>query len=302
MTNSHIAFRSLLAKFCAAFVLLTSAVAQAQDDYVEVPQPSGFWASAYVANGASTVGNREMVMTDYRILMDGSAFAQEDLGTYRQNLYRGMIDRPTRAFVFGAGFHPFQGNAGKGPEMRLGFSYMSGGSSELELKRSERHPLDTLISASSGAVYFVDSISTSRYLLQHSSEHFGLDASLLFRSDQSARWSVFGGGGLGFGGRFNTNTTATLNSESSTNRLGNVGLVATGVLSVEQVDNSGGLWLMLYAPVGLGFRLAKENEFWNRMELYLEGRPGMMVQGTREFGTLTSFGSQFLFGLRVRLG
>ncbi len=73
------------------------------------------------------------------------------------------------------------------------------------------------------------------------------------------------------------------------------------MLSVEQVDNSGGLWLMLYAPVGVGFRLAKENEFWNRMELYLEARPGMMVQGTQEFGTVTSFGSQFLFGLRLRL-
>lgn len=293
---------SLRTTIFAAAVLLALAGAEAQDDYVAAPEPSGFWSSAYVSNGGSTVGNRELVMADYRVLLEGSAFSNADLTTYRQDLYRGTIPQPTSAFVFGAGVHPFRGKAGKGPEMRLGFSYMSGGSSQLALKLSERYPLDTLSSSSSGAVYYVDSTYTSKYVLQHGSEHFGVDVSLVFRTDQRARWSFFGGGGLGFGGRFNARTTATLTSESSTNRPGTIGIASTDKLDVEQVDNSGGLWLMFYAPVGVGFRIAKENEFWNRMELYLEGRPGMMVQGTQEFGTITSFGSQFLFGLRVRLG
>ncbi len=302
MMTTYTSVNSLRTTLFSVALMLSVAGAQAQDDYVTAPDPSGFWSSAYVANGGSTVGNRELMMADYRILLEGSAFLQADLTTYHQNLYRGTIKQPTSAFVFGAGFHPFRGNAGKGPEMRLGFSYMSGGSSQLELKRSERHHLDTLRSSSSGLVYYVDSTYTSKYVLQHGSERFGLDASLLFRTDQQARWSFLGGGGLGFGGRFNAHTIVTLTSESSTNRPGNIGIAATEVLRVEQVDNSGGLWLMLYAPVGVGFRIAKQNGFWNRMELYLEGRPGMMVQGTREFGTITSFGSQFLFGLRVRLG
>lgn len=293
---------SMRTTFFAAAVLLAYAGAEAQDDYVTAPEPSRFWSSVYVSNGGSTVGDRELVMADYRVLLEGSAFSNADLTTYRKELYRPALQQPTRAFVFGAGAHPFRGESGNGPELRFGFSYMNGGSSELALQRSERYPLDTLSSASSGAVYHVDSTYTSKYVLQHGSEHFGLDGSLVFRTDQGARWSFFGGGGLGLGGRFNARTTATLTSESSTNRPGSLGIVSTEELNVETVDNSGGLWLMLYAPVGVGFRLSKENQFWNRMELYLEGRPGMLVQGTQELGTITSFGSQFLFGLRVRLG
>ncbi len=190
MMVTYSAKNSLRTKLFAAALLFTLAGAQAQDDYVAPPKPSGFWASAYVANGGSNVGNREMVMADYRTLLEGSAFSQADLSTYRQSLYRGSVRQVTSCFVFGAGFHPFRGDAGKGPEMRVGFSYMSGGSSQLELKRSERYRLDTLSSSSSGVVYYLDSIYTSRYLLKHSSEHFGLDASPVATKRLGGRCSV----------------------------------------------------------------------------------------------------------------
>lgn len=304
MRSAHrsLAKQSLRTVHWGAFLFFAIAGVQGQDDYVTAPQASGFWASAYVASGGSNVEQRQLVMADYRILLEGSIFSQEDLSAYDQNRSWQFGGGRTNAFVFGASIHPFRSNSVLGPELRMGINYMGGGSAPLELTRSERYTVDTLSSGSSGLVYYVDSTFTSRYLLQHGSERVGLDASLVFRTGPEARWSIFGGAGLGIGARFNAHTTATLTQESATNRPAYSGGQAAERMRLEQVDNSGGLWVLFYAPIGLGFRIAKENDFWNRMELYLEGRPGMMVQGTQEFGTITSFGSQTLFGLRLRLG
>lgn len=286
---------------CAAFLLLATAGAEAQYDYVTPEVPAGFWASAYVASGGSSVERRELVMNDYRILLESSIFSQEDHSEYQQDQYRTRGSGPSSAFIMGASIHPFRGDGGRGPELRVGINHIGGSTGQLQLTRNERYRIDTLSSSSSGSVYFVDSVFTQRYLLEYSAERLGLDASLVFRSDQKARWSFFGGGGIGVGGRFNAKTTATYSEESVTNRPGHSGGHYQEQTRYEEVRNSSGLWFMIQAPLGVGFRLAKGDGFMGRMELSLEGRPGMMVQGSKEFGTITSVGSQFLFGLRVRL-
>lgn len=282
--------------------LLVAATTVAQDDYV-VPTPNdGFWGSAYMASGSSSVERRELVMADYRTLLAGSDFSQVDLSAYNQNQFYSNSDEAASAFVFGASFYPLLGHNGKGPELRVGFAYMGGRVGRLELERSERFVVDTLNLSVGGNVFLVDSTYTSRYQLEHSSERFGLEAALLFRTDQLSRWSVYGGASLGFGARFNVLTTVTRTEESSTNLPGIISTYVPAETGFEQLSNSGGFWLLFQAPIGLGFRVAKHGDFWGRMELYLEGRPGTMVQASKEFGTRTTFGSQFLFGLRVRLG
>jgi len=281
-------------------VLLSSA-AVAQDDYASPPSSTGIWGSVYLASGASSIDDRRLLSSDYRLLLTGTEFVEEDLSAYRQNNYFWAGNSGSRAVVLGLGIHPFMNNDRKGPELRMGVSYASVRAGRLGYERSERYTLDTLVSSSSGIVFFVDSTFTSRYDMGHNAERFGLDGSLIFRTGGRSRWSLHGGVGLALGARFNARTWVNKADEGVVNYPGMSGRYELIASRYEEVDNSGGMWVAFQAPIGVGFRLSRRSNLLGRMDLYLEGRPGMLVQGNKELGTVTSFGSQSLFGLRVRL-
>lgn len=292
-------FPCLVALLLASVLLSNTMMAQV--DYA-LPQPStGFWGSVHLASGGSSIDDRQLLISDFRKLLVGTVFSEEDLGAYRQNSYSWGGSGRSRAVVLGIGIHPFRNDERSGPELRMGFTYVGGTAGRLGYDRTERYVLDTLMSSSTGMVFLVDSTFTSRYDMGHDAERFGLDASLIFRSSGRSRWSVYGGVGLGVGARFNARTWVNKAEEGVVNYPGTSARFEMLATRYEQVDNSGGVWVAFHAPIGVGFRLSKRNNLLGRMDLYLEGRPGMLVQGSTELGTITSFGSQSLFGLRFRL-
>lgn len=281
-------------------VLLSSA-AIAQDDYASPPLSTGIWGSVYLASGASSIDDRRLLISDYRLLLAGTEFVGEDLSAYRQNNYFWSDNSGSRAVLLGIAIHPFMNNQRRGPELRMGVSYANVRAGRMGYQRSERYALDTLISSSSGIAYLVDSTFTSRYDMGHEAERIGLDGSLIFRTSGRSRWSLHGGMGLAFGARVNARSWVNKAEESVVNYPGMSGRYDLIASRYEQVDNSVGMWLLFQAPVGVGFRLSRRSNLLGRMDLYLEGRPGLLVQGNKELGTVTSFGSQSLFGLRFRL-
>jgi len=289
-----------LAALVFANVLLPSTV-RAQADYALPAPTTGFWGSVYVASGGSSIDDRELLISDFRKLLGGTEFSEEDLAAYRQNRYSWGGSGRSRAVVLGVGIHPFRNDERSGPELRMGFTYVGGTAGRLGYDRTERYVVDTLMSSSSGITYFVDSTFSSRYDMGHDAERFGLDASLIFRSSGRSRWSIYGGVGLGVGARFNARTWVNKAEEGVVNYPGTSARFELLDTRYEQVDNSGGVWVAFNAPLGFGFRLSKRSNLLGRMDLYIEGRPGMLVQSSTEFGTITSFGSQSLFGLRFRL-
>jgi hypothetical protein len=189
----------------------------------------------------------------------------------------------------------------RGPELRLGLQFASGVVGTLDYERSLRFPLDTLVSPSTGTVFVIDSIHTTQYSFRHSSDRIGVEGSLIFRTGGRSRWSMYGGVGLGFGARVNASTTLTRTEQGSVNLPGGGSQFESVSSREERYTNSGGAWCTVQVPFGFGFQLARHGDFLRRMDLFIEGRLGTLVHGSAELGTITSFGAQTLFGLRVRI-
>jgi hypothetical protein len=272
----------------------------AQDEYVQAPIPSGPWGSAYIMFGASRLEQRDLLITDFRGLAPGAEMLEQDFTGFTQSV--SYWSAPSVVAVSAiAGVHPFRNGTNRGPELRMGLQFASGVVGTLDYERSLRYPLDTLTSSSTGAVFVIDSIHTTQYSFRHSSDRIGAEGSLIFRTGGRSRWSVYGGLGLGFGARMNAVTTLTWSERGSVN-FPNGGSQFQEVSSKEErYTNSGGAWFTMQVPFGFGFQLARHGDFLRRMDLFIEGRLGTLVHGTKELGTITSFGAQTLFGLRVRI-
>jgi hypothetical protein len=285
----------------AAFVLGASFSAKAQDDYVQAPVTHGIWGSAYMMSGSSGMDGRDLLIGDARVLANGSLLLPPTLAGYDQ-AWSWWVVPATGVFNTSVGIHPFRGERSKGPELRLGIQFAGGEVGRLEYERTLRYPMDTLVSPTTGAVYFVDSLFRSRLSIGHSANRFGLESSLIFRTGGKSRWSLFGGAGLGFGVRYNVETAVVLREEGYLDFPGAPVQVDREVERAEVFENSGGAWLSLCAPFGVSFQMAKRGNFLRWVDLFLEFRPGMLIYATSEFGTISRTGSQSLFGLRVRIG
>jgi len=282
-------------------IVFLPAMAQGPEDYAMGQGTPGFWGSVYLASGSSRLDNRDILLSDFRLLAPGSDLLQEDFAAYRQSTGFWWSPARSRAVVLNVGMHPFRSVDKAGPELRVGFTYVGGVLGTLEFERGTSTTIDTLSSGTSAVVFLVDSSYTRRYNMAHRAERVGLDASLIFRTSGRSRWTLHGGGGLGFGMRVNTRTTIDLEETVSVNYPGSQWRSEVIGSRSEVVDNSNGFWLAFQAPVGVGYRLAKQGNFLRLMDLYLEFRPGMLLQGSAELGTRATFGSQTFFGLRVRL-
>lgn len=272
----------------------------AQEDYVQAPVPSGPWGSVYLMSGASRLEQRDLLISDFRSLAPGAEMLDQDFAGFQQSISWGSA--PSSAAISAiVGVHPFRSEQNRGPELRMGLQFASGVVGTLDYQRSLRFPLDTLVSPSTGTTFVIDSTHSTQYSFRHRSDRIGAEGSLIFRTGGRSRWSLYGGVGMGIGARLNATTSLTRTERGSVNSPTG-GLRFDGDSSQEErYTNSGGAWCTLQVPFGFGFQLARHGDFLRRMDLFIEGRLGTLVYGTKELGTITSFGTQTLFGLRVRI-
>jgi len=263
-----------------------------------VPSP-GFWGSVYVMGGGSRVDRRPLFISDFRRLAPGSTLLEHDFADHVRR--RTWFPDNARVSALSVGIRPFRSDERPGPELRLGVTHAGGSAGELHYERRVREPYDTLVS-SGGTRYTVDSVFGSDYDLLHRMDRIGLDASLVFRTKGRSRWSLHGGAGLGFGALFNARTEITHRTRSTVEYPnGSSSNTDRESLREEVFDNSGGAWVSVYAPLGVGFRLSRKGEFLRRIDLFLESRPQMLLVTGTDLGGTSLFGVQSLFGARVRL-
>ncbi|HRH69436.1 MAG TPA: hypothetical protein PLB89_08030 [Flavobacteriales bacterium] len=279
-------------------LLVGSMVAMSQ-----APDPSR-WGSVYVAGGTYFVAGQPLFRGDLEKLAPGSVLLAQDLSDH--NFSNDRYYSGTGSFEISLGFLPWQREGKPGPELRLGVIYAGSIPQNALLQRTTRTPYDTLTSSQTGEQFFVDSMHQSSYWIEHSAERFGLNASLIWRTQ--ARWSFFGGCGLAGGPAMNAGTYVR---HTLVDRIDGPGANYEGgqysqgysayTNGTEFFRNGTGWWLSMYTPIGLDFQIARYNAFWNRLHLYYEVRPQLLVQNSPELGTYTDFGIQSLFGARLKI-
>lgn len=139
---------------------------------------------------------------------------------------------------------------------------------------------DTLTSSRTGEVSYVDSVYSENLYINTTQNQVGLDLAYLIKANQNGRWSFYSGVGLEIGAILNAKANI---SESKYSYLSNDAGVyypyayddygSDNKTEVQQLD--GGLYGLLYLPVGLDLRLSMKNAFWRRMHLYTEFRPSV---------------------------
>lgn len=196
------------------------------------------------------------------------------------------------------------------PLLRLGVGYFNQGDFFNYYTKTTSSPYDTLTSTSSGQSIYLDSIHNETYSMNYKSQQLRFDASLIFRTNKDARWSLFGGIGFNAGLSINATTTVSyITTESTTNvNPNNTGSIspimetyATGNKTQESFRNKANVGMSAYLPLGVDFRIGKKREFWKRLHLYYELRPAVSAASIPELRTFTIFTMQQGLGLRITL-
>ncbi|MEX1190837.1 MAG: hypothetical protein WED10_11560 [Brumimicrobium sp.] len=196
------------------------------------------------------------------------------------------------------------GNLKKNPTLRLGLRYgnvnqLNGWSTTEELSA-----YDTLVSQNTGELHYLDSINRRTVTGNYSSEQISLDASLIFRTNQDLRWSVYGGLGLSVGFTINATTNIEYREKNDTEIRGyssDYYYIEDENIITENYRNKSSIIGSLYAPIGVDFRLGKNSPFWNMFHLFAEAQPSINFYNIPELNRTESYTTLFFnTGIRVR--
>lgn len=236
-------------------------------------------------------------LEDFQKLAPNSVLLKEDLPSYNSFGYyngRGNFSSVQLGLTFKN--HP---NA----LLRVGLSNMGVSGLQKSYSKQDHFPYDTLTSSATGEQTFIDSVSSQSYFMNHSSRQIRLDAALIFRTDASARWSLFAGIGASLGVNYNATTYISYyRNNYINNQNGNSyynGYSNNGSEKTETFTTKNYLTTTAYIPMGVDFRIGKNQAFWKRLHLYYEIKPSISMTQIPALRTITTVNMTQALGLKV---
>jgi len=189
------------------------------------------------------------------------------------------------------------------PQLRLGFTYYSGLGFTGNSEKSTYYPFDTLTSAQTGQTIITDSVKTSCYYMDYTSDQLRFDGSLIYSTNQKSRVSLYAGIGVTAGFAINANTNIYYTERIYVEDYG-FNYPYSNELNSHQTEsfiNKKGFGFSAYIPLGIDFRLGKKREFWKRLHLNYEIRPGINMVNIPELRTIADANISHEIGLRVSI-
>ena len=258
---------------------------------------------AFVQFGSFAERTIDGSLADFRKLAPQSDILKDDLSDFSQSGGTTFTGNTALSISLGIQFKDNEQSRLKAnPLLRLGLTYLSGSSLTSNYFKSGRFPIDTLVSTSTGEVFYVDSVSSESYNMEYISDQIRLDAALIWRTNPSARWSLYGGVGLAAGISLNARTEIYYNNFLYDDDFHGSGYTRDGSFRSERIENDLNFGFMTYIPLGVDFRLGKEKEFWKRTHLFYELSPGINFTVVPELRTITNAAFRNGLGLRVNWG
>lgn len=278
------------------------------DAYVR--QPRFTVSEVYLGFGSFVHPNMSLTTGEWRTMLPGSSLLQRDLP-------QSLLNGGAPSWLFddggdGAGMahlglalelSPREGRYAK--LLRMGVVHAGHGGSRSTWSRSAVGRYDTLTSAVTGQVIFVDTVWSERYEATYTQERLGLEASFVLRKRTPSRWDWQVGAGVMAGVAMNGTAEVWRTEER---RLGSYlgsgysgSVNQHGVTEREELRIDGGAWAAAYGLLGFGFQLGREHPFWSGLQLRYETRPSLLLAGIPGARAATMTGGQHLFALVLKL-
>jgi hypothetical protein len=191
------------------------------------------------------------------------------------------------------------------PTYLVGFTHIGGSSVYKTLSKENNYIVDTFVSLQTGEKFYQDSTVFKRINMFYNSAELRFDLGVRFSTNPKLRWSLFGGGMIGLGKLYNSRTNITqsimkelrtpINTTPSFNTYS-----INEILDNEQIKNDGGNNISISTPIGVDFRIGKRREFWKKLHLVAELRPGINRRTINN--SIDSYTSAFMqqsLGLKV---
>jgi hypothetical protein len=199
----------------------------------------------------------------------------------------------------------------KSPSLRIGITYMSSSLLNSGLYGRSNGGVDTLVSGQSGAMLYVDSLTSKFYNTEYRAQQLRLDCSLIFRTDPNMRWGLFAG--IGITGGYSINATTridynerkwvqyraadeyqnTFNYFPTRNTFGGYSSIT------EEYRNKNSFTTSAYVPIGVDFRVGKKRALLKMLHVFYELRPGINFTFVSELHTFASTSMQHGLGLKM---
>jgi len=263
----------------------------------------------YVQVGLLSERMEHRSLSDFKKLAPQSVLLNKNLADY--NNFSGSVLASNAIFSAMVGIkfsNKERTNYRANPVIRLGISYFSGTQLLGVLGNSYRKTYDSLTSGQTGQKVYLDSVTSNLYGMYYTSDQLRLDGSIIFRTNPEARWSLFTGIGFNVGLSINSNTdiyyskfkdTQVRNPDGSRNFSSHSSFYSEYNGKTERFRNKTTIGFSTFIPMGIDFRIGKNSEFWKRIHLFYEVRPGINIASIPELQTITNASLQQGIGLKL---
>lgn len=260
---------------------------------------------AFIQTGFISGGPRTGTIEDFKALAKQSVFLNSEIWDFSRNSRLWIRVKGLFSAQLGLRFRDHQKTAYKSnPLLRLGITYSGGTIFSGDFEQEEVKTSDTLISGQTGETYVIDSVTRSNITMRYKTQLIQFDANLLFRTNPQSRWSVYGGIGITAGASLNANTEINYYSYLKTEMKSSDGTISSYYSDYDRnkrevFSNGSTTNLTVYIPLGIDFRLARRSEFWKRLHIFYEMRPGIETMKIPELRTYSNGTFQNSIGFRV---
>jgi hypothetical protein len=182
------------------------------------------------------------------------------------------------------------------PTLRLGIAYLMNNNLNMAYEKVIKYAYDTLTSSQTGTQTILTHDSLYRYSMTNLSKQLRLDAALIFRTNESARWSLYAGVGASLGYTIESTTRIDYTIENMDRPKSKENTIDSR--QTEIFENKNYLTSSIYAPLGIDFRMGKKREFWKHLHLTYELKPSINFVAIPEIKTATVVGMVSTGGLR----
>lgn len=191
--------------------------------------------------------------------------------------------------------------------LRLGISYSQPGVMSSSYYLNQEFPFDTLVSSQTGNEFYIDSTYSSNLGMSYDVSSLALNTAFLWTTDDDARVSFYGGVSLGLALSFSSKVSVDRNDFSYLSYEDGyaINYFTDEIQSLSQGQESfrqaASLGFGFSSPIGVDWRIGRQEKNLNELHLFGEVRPGVNFNSIPDYELISQFRSSWHLGLRFSI-